>query len=101
MRPGDEYPEAHEIAETRFREELKARREAGERVRKRSRAWEDLRRRIVPPYRVDGFPNKWWKRYSDRPSRTLMAHLGRTSTLRLRYTYATYSVADYYVQRTS
>jgi DNA (cytosine-5)-methyltransferase 1 len=79
MRPGDEYPEAHEIAEMRFREELKARREAGERVRKRSRAWEDLRRRIVPPYRVDGFPNKWWKLYSDRPSRTLMAHLGKDS----------------------
>jgi DNA (cytosine-5)-methyltransferase 1 len=76
MRPGDEYPEAHEIAEMRFREELKARREAGERVRRCSGAWEDLRRRIVPPYRVDGFPNKWWKLYSDRPSRTLMAHLG-------------------------
>jgi DNA (cytosine-5)-methyltransferase 1 len=79
MRPGDEYPEAHEIAEMRFREELKVRREAGERVRKRSRAWDDLRRRIVPPYRVDGFPNKWWKLCSDRPSRTLMAHLGKDS----------------------
>jgi len=76
MRPGDEYPEAHAIAEMRFQEELKARREAGERVRKHTRAWEDLKRRIVPPYRVDGFPNKWWKRYGDRPSRTLMAHLG-------------------------
>src|ERR687891_1140780 len=85
MRPGDEYPEAHEIAEMRFREELKARREAGERVRRCSGAWHDLKRRIVPPYRVDGFPNKWWRLDPERPSRTLMAHLGKDSYSHIHY----------------
>jgi DNA (cytosine-5)-methyltransferase 1 len=85
MRPGDEYPEAHAIAEIRFQEELRARRPAGERVRKRSRAWEDLRRSIVPPYRVDGFPNKWWKLDPDGPSRTLMAHLGKDGYSHIHY----------------
>ena len=77
MRPGDEYPAAHDIAEMLFQEQLKARRQAGQRVRKGTGAWQDLRRSIVPPYRVDGFPNKWWKLHSDLPSRTLMAHLGK------------------------
>ena len=81
MRPGDEYPEAHAIAEKRFQEELNARRASAERVRKHSGAWEDVRRRIVPPYRVDGFPNKWWKLDADGPSRTLMAHLGKPTHL--------------------
>jgi DNA (cytosine-5)-methyltransferase 1 len=85
MRPGDEYPKAHEIAEMLFQEQLRARRGAGESVRKRSRAWEDLRRSIVPPYRVDGFPNKWWKLDPDGPSRTLMAHLGKDGYSHIHY----------------
>jgi DNA (cytosine-5)-methyltransferase 1 len=85
MRPGDEYPKAHEIAEMLFQEQLRAQRGSGERVRKRSRAWEDLRRSIVPPYRVDGFPNKWWKLDPDGPSRTLMAHLGKDGYSHIHY----------------
>lgn len=85
MCPGDEYPKAHEIAEMLFEEQLRARRRAGERVRKGSRAWEDLRRSIVPPYRVDGFPNKWWKLDPDGPSRTLMAHLGKDGYSHIHY----------------
>jgi DNA (cytosine-5)-methyltransferase 1 len=61
MRPGDEYPAAHEIAERLFHEQLNVRPEAEQHVLKRSRAWHDLRRSIVPHYRVDDFPNKWWK----------------------------------------
>jgi DNA (cytosine-5)-methyltransferase 1 len=79
MRSGDEYPAAHVIAEMLFREHLKARRQAGQRVPKGTRAWQVLHSSIVPPYRVDGFPNKWWKLHSDLPSRTLMAHLGKDS----------------------
>jgi DNA (cytosine-5)-methyltransferase 1 len=79
MRPGDEYPAAHDIAEMLFQEQLKARRQAGQRVLRSTWAWQDLRHSIVPPYRVDGFPNKWWKLHSDLPSRTLMAHLGKDS----------------------
>jgi DNA (cytosine-5)-methyltransferase 1 len=72
MRPGDEYPAAHRIAEALLNDALHARRET--RV-----SAQELRRRIVPPYRVDGFPNKWWKLHPDEPSRTLMAHLGKDS----------------------
>ena len=79
MRPGDEYPAAHQIAELLFQEQLRTHRQAGHPVRKGTQAWQDLRRHIVPPYRVDGFPNKWWKLHPDRPSRTLMAHLGKDS----------------------
>jgi DNA (cytosine-5)-methyltransferase 1 len=85
MRPGDEYPAAHDIAEALFEEALRARRRAGERVSKGSKAWQDLERRIVPPYPVDGFPNKWWKLDSERPSRTLMAHLGKDSYSHIHY----------------
>jgi DNA (cytosine-5)-methyltransferase 1 len=79
MRAGDEYPAAHEIAETLFQERLEAQSRAGRPLPKGNAAWEDLRRGIVPPYRLDGFPNKWWKLDADRPSRTLMAHLGKDS----------------------
>jgi DNA (cytosine-5)-methyltransferase 1 len=85
MLPGDEYPAAHDIAEMLFREQLQARRRAGDIVRKGTRAWQDLHRRIVPPYPVDGFPNKWWKLDPDRPSRTLMAHLGKDSYSHIHY----------------
>jgi DNA (cytosine-5)-methyltransferase 1 len=65
MRPGDEYPDAHRIAEALLRDALDARRERGEPVYP-----QELRRRIVPPYRVDGFPNKWWKLLRGTPART-------------------------------
>jgi DNA (cytosine-5)-methyltransferase 1 len=58
---------------------VETRRQAGQPVPKGTPAWQDLRRCIVPPYRVDGFPNKWWKLHPDQPSRTLMAHLGKDS----------------------
>jgi DNA (cytosine-5)-methyltransferase 1 len=79
MRPGDEYPAAHEIAERLFQKQLESRQRAGQLLRKGTQAWHDLRRCFVPPYRVDGFPNKWWKLHPDQPSRTLMAHLGKDS----------------------
>lgn len=79
MRAGDEYPAAHEIAEMLFQEHFDTRIRAGESLPRGSPAWEGLRRGIVPPYRLDGFPNKWWKLDPERPSRTLMAHLGKDS----------------------
>jgi DNA (cytosine-5)-methyltransferase 1 len=75
MRPGDEYPKAREIAETLFAEELARAQEQGEKVEAGSVAWDALRRRIVPPYDPDKFPNKWCKMDPDTPARTLPAHL--------------------------
>lgn len=79
MRPGEEYPAAYAIAEMIFQERLDARERASEPVPKGTPGWEDLRRAVVPPYRRDGFPNKWWKLDPERPCRTLMAHLGKDS----------------------
>jgi DNA (cytosine-5)-methyltransferase 1 len=85
MCPGDEYPAAHDIAEALFRKAVRARRKAGEPVSEGSEAWQDLQRRIVPPYPVVGFPNKWWKLDPEQPSRTLMAHLGRDGYSHIHY----------------
>src|SRR5262249_49169376 len=72
MRPGDRYPEAIAIAETRLREAVTALRAAGEDV-----DMEDLRREIVPPYPVDIFLDKWLKLSSSQPSWTFVALLAR------------------------
>jgi len=40
---------------------------------------------MVPPYRLDTFPNRWWKLRADCPARTLMAHLGRDCYSHIHY----------------
>jgi DNA (cytosine-5)-methyltransferase 1 len=85
MRPGVESPAAHDIAEMLFQEQLKACRQTRQRVSKGTRAWQDLRRSIVPPYRVDGFPNRWWKLDAEGPLWTLMAHLGKDDFSHIHY----------------
>ncbi len=40
---------------------------------------------MVPPYPLDSFPNRWWKLVPDRPSRTLLAHLGKDSYTHIHY----------------
>jgi len=72
MRPGAEYPEAHETA-LRLAADEAARRG----VRSGTRAYRDLVARMVPPYDVGKFPNRWWKLEQDQPVRTLMAHIGK------------------------
>lgn len=80
MPEGAEYPEAHAVA-TRLFEEEAARRG----VRPRTKAWDALRRAMVPPYRTDTFPNRWWKLRRDFPARTLMAHLGKDCYSHIHY----------------
>lgn len=72
MQEGDEYPAAHRVATALF--EAKAKRL---RIKKDSTEWQLLHRRTVPPYDPSKFPNRWWKLRRDRPSRTLMAHIGK------------------------
>lgn len=80
MREGAEYPEAHEVAECLFKAEatLKA-------IQPCSVEWQALKRQMVPPYRKDIFPNRWWKLIRDEPSRTLMAHLGKDCYSHIHY----------------
>lgn len=80
MAPGDEYPAAHRVATLLFESEASRRS-----LRRGDDAWEALRARMVPPYPVTSFPNRWWKLRSNRPARTLMAHLGKDTYSHIHY----------------
>ncbi|HWA91171.1 MAG TPA: DNA cytosine methyltransferase [Rhizomicrobium sp.] len=85
LKPGDQYPEAVICAEKMFDEcirKLKAKRQA---PRRNSPAWKELHASIVPPYDPGKFPNKWRKMESDKPARTLLAHLGKDSYTHIHY----------------
>lgn len=84
--PGDQYPQAHAAAVRMFDEALvqeKAR--TGAAPKTGSKAWQELRASIVPPYDTGKFPNKWRKMEPDLPARTLMAHLGKDSYSHIHY----------------
>jgi DNA (cytosine-5)-methyltransferase 1 len=70
MNEGDEYPEAHALAERLFQEQ-----QGGGKVRAD----------FVPPYDPEKFPNKWRKLERDMPARTLMAHLGKDTYSHIHY----------------
>jgi DNA (cytosine-5)-methyltransferase 1 len=80
MPEGAQYPEAHEVAMQLFREEA-----ARRGIRPRMKAWKVLQKEMVPPYKLDTFPNRWWKLIHDEPSRTLMAHLGKDCYSHIHY----------------
>lgn len=86
MNPGDQYPEAHKHAISIFEERLGEYEErAGRKIRKGSRLYEEIFKATVPPYDSGKFPNKWRKMESDKPARTLMAHLGKDSYSHIHY----------------
>ncbi len=85
LKPGDQYPEAYQLAHRLFNEALRKRRSQGELVPVHSQEWHDLRSSIVPPYDATKFPNKWRKMEADKPARTLMAHLGKDSYSHIHY----------------
>jgi DNA (cytosine-5)-methyltransferase 1 len=72
MRSGAEYPEAHATAVALAAEEA-----ARCGLPPGSAAERALAARMVPPYDVGKFPNRWWKLEPDQPVRTLMAHIGK------------------------
>jgi DNA (cytosine-5)-methyltransferase 1 len=74
MRRGAEYPEAFETARV-----LAAREAARLALTPGTEAHQALFARMVPPYDVGKFPNRWWKMEPDQPVRTLMAHIGKDS----------------------
>lgn len=80
MKEGDEYPAAHRVATKLFEAEAKRRG-----IASGSNAWNELHRSMVPPYPVGTFPNRWGKLRSDRPARTLMAHLGKDCYSHIHY----------------
>jgi DNA (cytosine-5)-methyltransferase 1 len=82
LAPGDQYPEAHQCALAMFEEALGR---LPNPPKPESAAWKSLRQSIVPPYDRGKFPNKWRKMESDKPARTLMAHLGKDSYSHIHY----------------
>lgn len=80
MPEGAEYPEAHEVAMRLFEAEASL-----NGIRPRMKAWKLLQKQMVPPYRTDTFPNRWWKLNRNEPSRTLMAHLGKDCYSHIHY----------------
>ena len=84
MRPGDQYPQAHQHAQQMFQEEL-TRLYGKKTPAPTSPEYQALYAEIVPPYDPDKFPNKWRKMEPDQPARTLMAHLGKDSYSHIHY----------------
>jgi DNA (cytosine-5)-methyltransferase 1 len=80
MQEGDEYPAAHKVANNLF--EAKAKKL---RLKRGTSEWKRLHRKMVPPYDPSKFPNRWWKLRRDRPSRTLMAHIGKDTYSHIHY----------------
>lgn len=79
MEPGDRYPRAHEIAESRYEEALSEWSRTG-RLGTRPR-----QKDYVPPYPTDQFPEKWQKLIPSRPSWTVTAHLAKDSYSHIHY----------------
>lgn len=76
MKQGDQYPQAHELANRMFEEELA---KHSSRPRPSSKKFAALKSLFVPPYDPKKFPNKWRKMEKHEPARTLLAHLGKDS----------------------
>lgn len=77
MAPGDRYPEALEVATDLW---------------ECAKAWARAERRrppppsaFVPPYRNDGFPDKWRKLIPSEPSWTITAHLAKDTYSHIHY----------------
>ncbi len=85
MNPGDQYPEAHEHAMSLLNEKIEKLAREGTKIKAGSAEYAELRKKTVPPYDASKFPNKWRKMESDRPARTLMAHLGKDSYSHIHY----------------
>ena len=83
MKHGADYPQARRLAERLFADALAAKGMSG--IHKNSKAYRDLRARMVPPYDPEKFPNKWWKLDPAKPSRTLTAHMGKDTYSHIHY----------------
>ena len=83
MPHGAEYPVAHATAVRLFEQALKERELQSGPVSQTER--DHMHRRMVPPYPVTSFPNRWWKLRPDQPSRTLLAHIGKDTYSHIHY----------------
>jgi DNA (cytosine-5)-methyltransferase 1 len=80
---GAEYPSAHATAVRLYERAVAEMESGGRRITAKARA--EMYDRMVPPYPVTSFPNRWWKLKPDQPSRTLMAHIGKDTYSHIHY----------------
>jgi DNA (cytosine-5)-methyltransferase 1 len=86
MQPGDQYPQAYEIALGRLEAALRKEEKAnGSRPREGGQRFEHIKRTVVPPYDPHKFPNKWRKIDPKAPARTIPAHIGKDSYSHIHY----------------
>lgn len=85
MEEGWEYPEIWGFIEEKRKQLIERRWRDGERRSEAAAELEALAKEWTLPYDPSKFPNKWWKLHSDRPVRTLMAHLGKDSYSHIHY----------------
>lgn len=76
---GWQYPQVHDYVEQKIAEWLKSRKLRGLSTDARVAEVRDYIKAWRIPYDPSKFPNKWWKLYSEKPVRTLLAHLGKDS----------------------
>lgn len=88
MAHGDRYPEALSIAHRLYHSRLGALRESGKAPRPGTKALEQLRASMLPPYRNDAFDDKWRKLIPDQPAWTVTAHLARDGYSHIHYSSA-------------
>jgi len=86
MKPGDEYPQAYELALCIFNEKLEElKKNQNGQFHLGTPEYMELMKKTVPPYDSTKFPNRWRKLEPDKPVRTLTAHLGRDSYSHIHY----------------
>ncbi|NEU70575.1 DNA cytosine methyltransferase [Spirosoma agri] len=85
MNPGDQYPQALQISRELFQSRLQQISEGKRIPGEKTRVYQQLKKATIPPYSDEKFPNKWRKMEADKPSRTLMAHLGKDSYSHIHY----------------
>jgi DNA (cytosine-5)-methyltransferase 1 len=85
MNPGDQYPQALEKANQILLRKIKRLEKKNMTLSTESAKYKQLKKQTIPPYDVSKFPNKWRKMESDKPGRTLMAHLGKDSYSHIHY----------------
>jgi len=76
MRPGDDFRRASEIADNLLEEEFARQVKAGMTPEDKASLRTRLTSKIVPPYDREQFHEKWLRLTPDRPSHTVVAHLG-------------------------
>ncbi|OBZ07562.1 DNA (cytosine-5-)-methyltransferase [Bacillus sp. FJAT-27264] len=85
MQPGDQYPQAYNVALEILNEKIMRLKKDGENIMEDTPEYDELKAKIVPPYDASKFPNKWRKMEGDLPARTLMAHLEKDGYSHIHY----------------